>query len=164
MEQTVANPIPYEAYLRLETRAHSARVNQILVTPDGRKLITAGGDKTIRIWDIKSKKPDGMLLGQIGPGLDGILQAITLSPDGKYVVALAWRDPRQTQEESDGETDVRVYELATGNLQASFRYIGELQDLDFSPDGRYIAMTGNPIETVRCGYVYMYESEKDRKS
>jgi WD40 repeat protein len=152
-------PIQYEAFLKLETGAHSARINQMLVTPDDRKLITAGRDKTIRVWDIASRRADGMLLGQIGAGLDGKIQAIALSPNGKFVVVLAWRTETGSKEDPDRVTEVRVYQLATGNLQASFRYRGTLLDLDFSPDGRYLAVTGNPTQQVRQGYVYIYDSK-----
>jgi len=69
-------------------------------------------------------------------------------------------DPKATQESGDWETDVRVYELATGNLQANFRFTGVIQDLDFSPDGSYLVMTGSPIETIRHGHVYIYEWKK----
>ena len=66
-----------------------------------------------------------MLLGEIGTGANGSIQRIALSRDDKYVVALAWLNPDGTHEEDERETDVRVYELATGNLQARFRYPGD---------------------------------------
>lgn len=155
----MAKKIPYEAYLKLETGTHTARINRLLVTPDGKSLITAGGDKTIRLWDIESKKQSGMLLGQIGTGGHGNIQAITISPDGRYLVALAWLYPDAAQDAQRRETDFRVYELATGNLQAGFRYPGTLQDLDFSLDGRYLALAGNPNDT-RQGLVMVYETKK----
>ena len=52
---------------------------------------------------------------------------------------------------------MRVYELATGNLQARFRYPGTLQDLDFSPDDKYLAMVGNPKQPIRRGCVQVYD-------
>jgi WD40 repeat protein len=151
--------IKYEAFLKLETGTHTARINQLLVTPDNQTLITSGADKTIRVWDVETKKQVRVLLGQIGSGSDGSIQAITLSRDGKYVIALAWMYPAGTQDAQDRETEVRVYELATGNLQAGFRYPGTLQDLDFSPDGKYLAIVGNPNET-RHGLVMIYETKK----
>jgi WD40 repeat protein len=155
----------YEAFLRLETGAHTSRVNQLLVTPDGKTLVTSGGDKTIRVWDVETRKQIGMLLGEIGAGSDGKIQAIALSRDGRYIVALAWRNPPGALDDDDRETDVRVYELATANLQAGFRYPGTLQDLDFSPDGRYLAIVGNPAmegkrkDEERHGNVYIYHTE-----
>lgn len=100
-----------------------------------------------------------MLLGQIGDGNDGMIQAITISPDGKYLVSLVWVYPR-SHEPWERESEVRVFELVTGNLQACFRYLGTMQDLDFSADGKYLAMVGNPNEPIRCGYLYAYASEK----
>lgn len=150
--------IPYEAHLKLEIGTHSARINQLLVTPDGKSLITAGGDKTIRVWDVESKKQVSLLLGQIGAGADGSIQAIAISPNGKYLIALAWMYPDAAQDAQLRETDFRVYELATGNLQAGFRYPGTLQDLDFNLDGRYLALAGNPNAT-RQGLIMIHETK-----
>jgi len=151
-------PTKYEAFLKLETGTHSARINQLLVTPDSKTMITSGSNKTIRVWDIENKEQVRLLLGQIGTGENGKIQRIALSRDGKYVVALAWVYPEGTQDALGRETDVRVYELATGNLQARFRYPGTLQDLDFSPDDKYLAMVGNPKQHIRRGCVQVYEA------
>jgi WD40 repeat protein len=131
----------------------------LLVTPDAKSLLTWGEDKTIRIWDVKARKQVGTLLGQIGDGEYGAIQAMTISPDGKYLVAIAWLSA-ENHDHAQRDSDVRVFELATGNLQARFRYPGTLRDLDFSSDGAYIAMVGNPKGTIRCGYVYLYDSNK----
>jgi WD40 repeat protein len=148
--------IHYEAFLKIETGSHTAHINQLLVTPEGKSLITSGADKTIRIWDVEAQEQRGMLLGEIGNGEAGMIQAISLSRDGRYLVALAWMYPAGTHDPLDRETDIRVYELATGNLQARFRYPGTLQDLDFSPDDEYLVIVGNPKDRVRRGYVLVY--------
>jgi WD40 repeat protein len=160
LEAAMSKKIRYEAFLKLDAGTHTARINQLLVTPDGKTLITSGGDKTIRVWDVETKKQTGMLLGQIGDGSDGRIQAVSLSRDGLYLAVLAWMNPPGTLSDVERETDVRVYELATGNLQAGFRYKGTLQDLDFSPDDRFLAIVGNPIKPVRCGYVMVFDTQK----
>jgi WD40 repeat protein len=148
----------YEAFLKLETGAHTARVSQLLATPDGKSLITAGGDKTIRVWDIESKTQTRMLLGEIGPGSHGSLQAMALSPNGKYLASLAWMYPDGNYDAQFRQTDVRFFEVETGNLHAGFRFPGTLQDLDFSRDGKYLVIVGNPNETRR-GMVMVYEAK-----
>ena len=35
---------------------HSARVNTVAVTPDGRRAISASGDRTLRVWDLETGK------------------------------------------------------------------------------------------------------------
>ena len=150
--------VNYEAFLKLETGAHTARVSQLLVTPDGRSLITAGGDKTIRVWDVESKTQIRMLLGEIGPGSHGSLQAMALSPNGKYLASLAWMYPDGNFDAQTRQTDLRVFEIETGNLHAGFRFPGTLQDLDFSRDGKYLAVVGNPNDSRR-GKVMVYEAK-----
>ena len=155
----VSEPIEYEAFLKLETGTHSVRINQLLVTPDSKTLITSGSDKTIRVWDIENKEQVRLLLGQIGPGPRGSIQRIALSPDGKYLAALAWMYPDNTENPLDRETDLRVYDLTTGNLQAGYLFRGTLQDLDFSPNGNYIVFAGNKKDPHRSGRVYVYSAK-----
>jgi len=150
--------VQYSAKLKLETGTHTARINHLRVTPDGRTLVTSGVDKTIRLWDVETKKQTGMLLGQIGDGGQGKIHTIALSRDGRHLATLSWVYPTYEQDPTQRETDLRVYELSTGNLQAGFRHPGTLQDLDFSPDGRYLALSGHHNATQR-GTAMFFESK-----
>ena len=52
-------------------------------TPDSTKLITAGRDKTIRIWDINT----GTLIGEPLKGNESYIKSIAISPDGKLLIS-----------------------------------------------------------------------------
>src|SRR5437588_7506245 len=86
--------------LRLDPGGHTARVTQVLFTPDGRQLISVGEDKVIRFWEVASwwaaslrpiailykgilAPPARILRPYVGRGHDGMIYAAAASPDGK---------------------------------------------------------------------------------
>ena len=70
-----------EAILQLDTGGHKATIRDILVTSDGRYIISASDDKTIRVWDSQTLRETRKILGQIGSGSEGKIYAIALSPE-----------------------------------------------------------------------------------
>jgi WD40 repeat protein len=42
--------------LMLDTGGHMALIKDIVFTPDGRQLVSASDDKTIRVWDLATGK------------------------------------------------------------------------------------------------------------
>lgn len=57
-------------------------VMALAISRDGGVLVSASGDRTVRIWDAPRRACVRMLYGHFGP-----LSGVAVSPDGKYVYA-----------------------------------------------------------------------------
>ena len=130
--ETVAQSQPTVA---LETGGHMALVRSMLFTPDGKRLITAGDDKVIRIWDVASGRTMRTLRGQIGEGVAGKIYALAVSPDGKLLAAAG-----RMNFSSHGKHSIRIYDLETAQISALLEgHSGAVLSLAFSSDGRQLA-------------------------
>jgi WD40 repeat protein len=79
-----------EPLLRLEAGGPAGDVTALAFAPDGETLYAAGWDKVVRVWQRDPKT--GRFVAQrtayrvpIGPGLSGAINALALSPDGKWL-------------------------------------------------------------------------------
>lgn len=77
--------------LRLEAGGPTARVTSMAFSPDGKTLYEAGLDKVVRVWtrDARDQRfePTSAYRVPLGPGVQGALNALALSPDGKWLAA-----------------------------------------------------------------------------
>ena len=64
---------------------HSASVNSIDVDASENFLVTASDDKTARIWAVRDGKLLRTLRPPEGPGIEGMLYAVAISPNGSTV-------------------------------------------------------------------------------
>lgn len=76
---------------------HDNNVNSALYSLDGTRIVTSGGDNTVKIWDASS----GKLIGEPLQHEDGVWQAV-FSPDGKKLVTVS------------SEEKVRIWDAVTG--------------------------------------------------
>ncbi len=123
---------PKEPMLRIETGAHTAMIRHIATDASGRWAVTASDDKTVRIWDVATGGLQRVLRPSIGPGDEGKLFAVAMSPDGAVVAAAGWAE----------EDCIYLFDRATGQLQRRLTGLPNvINHLAFSPDGRWLAAT-----------------------
>src|SRR5437588_8515914 len=82
-----AGEVPGEPILRIETGMHTGPINGIAVDRDERYLVTGSEDETVRVWDLHTGDLLRTLRVPIGPGDEGKINAVAISPDGKIVAA-----------------------------------------------------------------------------
>lgn len=123
------------AFLRIETGGHTARVNRLASDAQGRLIATVSHDKTLRLWARDGGEPLGVLRVPMEAGEEGALYAVALSADGALAVAAG----NTGSSWGDGVT-LYLFDVKAQRLKA--RLPGQpqvLNDLAFSPDGRFVA-------------------------
>ena len=134
--------------LVLETGGHTAACKWVQWTPDGRRLISGGDDKVVRIWDVSDPSApvlERSIRHQIGAGGEGTLNAGALSPDGRWLAVAGALD----QPEGPRLGDVRLFELAAGRLVGTVQgHQSVVNALDWSADGLWLASASADL-TVR---------------
>lgn len=76
--------------LMLETGGHLGIVRSLAFTTSTNRLVSAGDDKVIRVWDLAKKRTDFVLRGQAGLGKEGSITALAISPDDRWLAAGGW--------------------------------------------------------------------------
>lgn len=121
---------PDERFLRIETGVHTSWIVRVASDAAGRYLVTAGYDKTARVWDAAS----GQLLSILRPPIDngniGQIYSVAMSPDGNIVACSGWT----------ANDSIYIFKRTNGTLLRRIEGLGNVVNhLAFSPDGRYLA-------------------------
>ncbi len=122
---------------------HSAKIHNLLFTPDGHKLISVSEDKTIRVWNPESGQMLKKFESQIGDGPEGMLYASAISPDGKYLAVAGY------PVSSEKENYIIIIDLEK-NTQVStgIGHTNVINALAFSSTGNYLA-SGSDDNTIK---------------
>ena|SRR5215212_9369608 len=77
---------------------HSAKIHNILFTPDGQRIISISEDKSIRLWNAETGEMVKKFESQIGDGPEGMFYCSAISPDGKLLAVAGY--PVNSQKEN----------------------------------------------------------------
>jgi WD40 repeat protein len=116
-------------------RGHTRPVWSVIASPDGRTLASVSGDKTIKLWDVASRKERATLRRPAGS--EGAW-CVVFSPDGKTLASARSED-----------AEIRLWDVAGGReLAPLIGHQAGVACLAFSPDGGTLA-SGSGDRTLR---------------
>ena len=98
---------------------HTNSVNAVAVTPDGLRVLSSSGDRTLGLWDIGT----GPTIRQLECHTDWVW-AVAITPDGLRAVSASW------------DRTLRLWDLRTGQTLHSFEgHTSSVFALALTPDG-----------------------------
>jgi WD40 repeat protein len=118
---------------------HTGKVTAVAYSPDGKRL-ASGGEEEVHIWNARTGALDRSLPVK---GKGKRFNALTFSPDGKYVLTAPENLPRGQQ------NSITIWEARTGKLAGALEgHTGGLLQIWFSPDGKLLVSAGHDA-TIR---------------
>jgi WD40 repeat protein len=101
---------------------HTAGVQCVAFTPDGRRALSGGHDRTVRVWDPATGQEERRFEGHTN-----VVECLTLSADGRRVLSGSW----------DGLAV--CWEVDTGReLSFCAAHVKTVTTLAFAPGGRFL--------------------------
>ncbi len=120
------------------SNADRDNVRALVVTPDGKHLISAGDDTVIKVWNTANGKPVTRLEGH-----KECVFSLAISPDGKHLVSGdLYGSVRQWSVggwKSVRELDAKILHTRLENFIAD---VGGVRSLAFNKDGKLLAVGG----------------------
>jgi WD40 repeat protein len=107
---------------------HTASVDSVAFSPDGRTALSGSSDKTVKLWDVATGKEIKTFSGH----RSGV-SSVAFSPDGRTALSGS----------GSGDSTLKLWDVATGQeIRTLAGHMSSIKSVTFSPDGRYIMSGG----------------------
>jgi WD40 repeat protein len=104
----------------------------VTFSPDGKRIASGSGDKTIKLWDATTGDLQKTLAGH-----SASVSAVAFSPDGKRIISGSW------------DKTIKLWDATTGDLQKTLAgHSASVSAVAFSPDGKRI-ISGSWDKTIK---------------
>ncbi|CCQ90376.1 exported hypothetical protein [Nitrospina gracilis 3/211] len=105
---------------------HTGAVQYVVVSPNGKFIVSAGGDGALILWDARTGDRWKTLSGH-----NGAVNAIAISPDGRSLAT------------GGADTRIKVWDIQSGNEVRSVPgHFDEVTGVAFFPDGTRLISSG----------------------
>ena len=111
---------------------HDNPVHRVAIDPTAKRVVSAGNDSTIRIWNARTHLEEWTLAGHAGSVHSG-----TFDPTGRVVVS------------AGADMTLRIWNTEDGTLLHFWKaYTGTIRDLVFFADGDRLGQLGPDDQSV----------------
>ncbi|MBO1072466.1 MAG: ribosome assembly protein 4 [Dolichospermum sp. DEX189] len=120
-------------------KGHESTVNSVGFSPDGKRLASGSGDKTIKIWDVTTGKVLNTLPSEryANKGHEYSVISVGFSPDGKQLASGSY------------DKTIKIWDVTTGKLLNTLKgHESSVNSVGFSPDGKQLA-SGSDDKTIK---------------
>ncbi len=126
---------PTTPFLRIEAGGHTGAIPRLAVDAAGTLMASAGYDKTVRLWSLPDGRQLAVLRPPIGPGHEGEIYAVAITPHGRRVFAAG-----ATGGSWDGTFSIDLFDIATRRMIGRLPGLpSPVEDLAVSADGALLA-------------------------
>jgi WD40 repeat protein len=108
---------------RADLAGHGATINGLAVSPEGKRLLSASWDYTVRLWDLETQAELKVLDGHTAS-----VNAVVFAPDGKSAFSGSW------------DQKIIEWDLAAGKERRRLEgHVNSISSLALSKDGKRLA-------------------------
>src|SRR5262249_47188956 len=102
-------------------KGHAETVYAVAYTPDGKQVITASFDKTLKLWDAATGKEIKTFAGP--QGHQNLILCVALSPDGQLIAS------------GSSDNQAKIWDFPGGKPLKDFAHVDAVNAVALSPDG-----------------------------